>query len=804
MPITANVPYGQGVPTVSAEIQQPNDYLNVAGKDNPTTFGANIGQAMEQSGKAAEQFGSQAFHLADEAAQRNAELWAMDANTKGVQQMTKIWGDFGNSEGMDAVAKHEAYQTAIMKTYQDFVDSAPSPVTKVMLAQSLKQYTDWYQRAGQSHTSAQTKVVQDNIVANNIDNTITQANVFRNDLDAMERLVNAAGTDAKALAFSRFAGTKELRDQMDPDHGAQVDAAVNNAYLETRGKAAFNIVKTGLAENDITGAANAYSRLKMIKNASGNDVPGIDGASMAQIETMLKPKLEEATAHDIALRSRAASGQPLPPGEGYMLPVNYTPPAGLKWSVASSDQGIPGQPSTGNVGTDIVTAGKSFGASNAAIMGVLNNAHAESGLNPSARGGAGEQGVFQLKPGNGRLPEFQAAYPGSTSVADQARFVFDTMEREMPGFKDITDPRQATAAVMRVFEKPADQSDNELARRTAFGSKSQAIMDGVSPTSIHIVPNNGETDMTKAGVAQRHAGALNADMALTADNPTIQQKAMIWENRFKQVDQATTAASILQQTAHETDVIGKYQLIAQQCAQAGKPLPGNYYSGINTEDVSDKVKAGLYEYANQHIIDAARATAKTYGPGFMDVINSILLPAGAQGRVNSDTDIIGIMGQHPDQLTPSGLNESFRFLKMAHDQPGQAEEIAAFLKGVKSRISNSTVDFNDPHGDMLYSKWVSTALPQIYDGLAKGKSMAELTKDDSPIVTSIPQRTSANNIGPAINQGASVLNPPDINTLEGLKYAVAHGFDRNEAGRIAIQRGWAAAQPKVLPPGDTE
>lgn len=131
----------------------------------------------------------------------------------------------------------------------------------------------------------------------------------------------------------------------------------------------------------------------------------------------------------------------------------------------------------GAIGERVAQTLRNRGWSEPAIVGALNNSLTESSWNPTATGEAGERGLFQFHPRT-HLPAFRASYGGDFSPEAQANYVADAIEKDMPEYPQIGDPRTATARFLRGFERPKDQGEGQLAARLANTSASLAALNG--------------------------------------------------------------------------------------------------------------------------------------------------------------------------------------------------------------------------------------------------------------------------------------------------------------------------------------
>jgi hypothetical protein len=170
------------------------------------------------------------------------------------------------------------------------------------------------------------------------------------------------------------------------------------------------------------------------------------------------------------------------------------PPAAQAAPPAQPSQPSPVQPSADEYGRAAPAAGKhtvaqtlysafkSRGWTDAAAVGATANALDESNLNPTAAGDQGtSHGAFQFHQGS-HLEAYRnfansiGADPTNPRV--QADYVGEWVDRHMPGYGQMIDPRAATDAFMTGFERPADQTPGR--RFSKVGEAEQLILPAIT------------------------------------------------------------------------------------------------------------------------------------------------------------------------------------------------------------------------------------------------------------------------------------------------------------------------------------
>jgi hypothetical protein len=148
---------------------------------------------------------------------------------------------------------------------------------------------------------------------------------------------------------------------------------------------------------------------------------------------------------------------------------------------------------------------------------------------------------------------------------------------------------------------------------------------------------------------------------------------------------------------------------------------------------------------------------------------------------------------------------------MAHEQPGQSLMIEQFLKTAQSQIKGPLggTGFSSPQVEQAYSKWLNQALPQLYKGIDEGKSIAELTKEGSPLMDSIEKAkpTLADRINDKSTPNTAKafsfnINNYDITSSQGIE-AARQAITQTYQNSSKTARDWDKAHEALskLPSG---
>jgi hypothetical protein len=247
----------------------------------------------------------------------------------------------------------------------------------------------------------------------------------------------------------------------------------------------------------------------------------------------------------------------------------------------------------------------------------------------------------------------------------------------------------------------------------------------------------------KSGMLISKATTLDQIDKDYADNPALASAIRAHVNeRFAVANQVQQSAMLAQENWRNTTAAGFASEVVKSTLPEAEPLGPDFYSRVakaGDQGLSASTVEGLFKFGRSASQDALSQTAKDYGSGFLDVVRKMNLPADDPERISNDNQLISYLGENPDSLRPTGVSEASKFLKMAHEQPGQATMIEGFLKTGQDKILGQLKipGMTDPVKDKKYSDWLNQALPQLYKGISEGKSIAELTKDGSPLAESM-------------------------------------------------------------------
>lgn len=251
-------------PSVSPDVQQPDDYLRVAA--NPNAFGANIGEALQGAALDVGHTLVSLQSLQDET----------DATTKSAGYAAAaipLREQFYGLKGQAAVDAAPAYQKSLLDLRDQTIAAAGNPLTQKLVSQDMQRQTAYALNDIAPFVIKQTE-------AASIDASTGRASVMANSAVGVRN-------DPTQVASMAMAGAGEIQ-KMGEIQGWDPDtiAAKQATYLG----ATYQKVIGTLALED-PARANA-----MFQSVQGQ----LDGASQMRIAEELKPKLLESQSTSIA------------------------------------------------------------------------------------------------------------------------------------------------------------------------------------------------------------------------------------------------------------------------------------------------------------------------------------------------------------------------------------------------------------------------------------------------------------------------------------------------------------------------
>lgn len=250
----------------------PDDYQRI--ESSPADFGGLIGEAAQRAGAHIEQ-GLQTLQSSIAFKQdMTNELYANDASTEGMKNLSQVWGQYNTLEGRAAHDAWPDYQKQIQDTYQQTIDAAPNPQAKEYLSRSMKQMTDRYLQSGQQYADTAWKQWYTQSANSRGNELSNQAVIARQDPKAFDMLVHA-GVDEAMKPLDATGADPTQRD------------AATRAFVGTTVK---NAVDSFVLENKLGSAVT------MLQQYSGK----MDANNRIAVERVLAPKIKEVNAQSAA------------------------------------------------------------------------------------------------------------------------------------------------------------------------------------------------------------------------------------------------------------------------------------------------------------------------------------------------------------------------------------------------------------------------------------------------------------------------------------------------------------------------
>lgn len=289
------------IPEVSANGPVQNLQMNV--RANPADFGGLVGEAEQRAASQIGQGGQEMMQAGMYRRDLTNEIWANDANTAAMKQMTDAWSDYNKLEGRAAQDALPKFQDQVNSIYSDALSKAPSLQTQAMLSRTTRQMADWYLKSGQNYADQQWKTWQDKSALDGSKAFYSQAALAVNDPKAMDTFLNSGDDQIRKLGEQK-GYDKQTTDVM---------------VSQGRGAAVKDIVAQKVLDGDATGAKaildkysdqmDAASRLEANRVIHGH-LRAIDAQKEAD-DTLSKLGLGGATSQTSQAPAGTASpGQP--------------------------------------------------------------------------------------------------------------------------------------------------------------------------------------------------------------------------------------------------------------------------------------------------------------------------------------------------------------------------------------------------------------------------------------------------------------------------------------------------------------
>lgn len=202
----------------------------------------------------------------------------------------------------------------------------------------------------------------------------------------------------------------------------------------------------------------------------------------------------------------------------------------------------------------------------------------------------------------------------------------------------------------------------------------------------------------------------------------------------------------------------------------------------------------------------------TYGPGFWNAYQAVHAADGDPNKI-TDPSVLYPRGGPGGDLTVAGIDKLSAEIALRRTPEGEAEAEMrkAMFSTARAELTHDDFGLKDPQGNLLFQRFLASALPAYDAGRKAGKTPVQLLNPDSPDYVGKVLQTlrrspaqvaadldAANNASPAAPQAA-----PDLTTQDGIVGAYRAGrIPRATAAQLLLDHGFAAAPAAPRPAGD--
>lgn len=756
------VPEGDEIPSVTPTEGASTNGFNV--QATPNAFGADVASSISQVSQ-------EAAHQFIDRQQLTNELMANDASTEYMKTATKLYGDFSQNEGKNAVAALPDFQNKLQKTWQDTIATMPSPEAKMMLDRGTRFNVNRYFQMGQNYADSQLRKWSDQSSLDKADEHTNQAALNVNDPPSMDLHIDAGANEIQTLA----------------QHRGMDDDAASALVSKYKGGAVAKIADSLIATGNPGQAQQVLEKYK----------DQIDVGSRLAIQTRLKPILLDQQAQSEAQKWLTPGDTPnQAPAVQAMQATNYLN------AVAHVESG--NNPSAVNPGSGAFSKYQFMPAT----------AHG-LGISPQSSPADIDQAMVKFTDENrsalaaslGRPPTDPELYVAhAEGAAGAAALLKNPTLSAVDALSPLygNDPSKAAAAVTGVGGNPnmtagqltgmlqqrlggADQSTPAVGRSAVTGMKA----DTLEQISQHYQDNPQLGAKVAALVKTQFANAQMAELAAIQAQKEQQEKVS-----------SGITADILQGKMQTTDAQGNPVSMIDNIAQQTR-------MGNLTSERAEQ----LSNFAEVHMKHTTDGDAVTYGPAFWDTFKRMNLPDSDPNKI-SNSDQIFALGNNG--LTVSGVDKATALLKDKRQGPaGEAETtmMHTFLANAKGQISGADegLGIKDPKGEQNFLRFQGQFFPALQAGKQAGKSVPDMLNPDSKDYLGKSIETfkrpmaqwmadiGASNTVPGMDAEAP---KPDLTTREGVLAEYKAGHLPREAARSMLLKfpGVVGGEPVPVVP----
>lgn len=675
----AAVPY-TGHPSVEPSGNPPaNDYQNIT--VSPRAFGAQIGEGLEQAGKASLQTGE---FFGQAAADDQSNKWQREADnllygTGEAGPDGKIDRGYIGLTGEDALRARPQLEQKLDALREKYRSGLPFARSELQFDGFTRHYQSVLLRAAGSHAEQQAKVygvsVNDATLANG-DRTI--ANNYNNDehfLHMMEDQRHAAVKKAELQGTSREGAVAEADSR-------SVQARLNGALAQHDLPAAAQIFKQygNLLDDKVrpayqthirAGAVNADADAALAR-AEGRAPSATTTGPRAPLSGNLADRIIGAESGDRDIKNPLSSAS----GPGQFIDATWlsmlksTAPEVAEGKTDAQILALKGDRPLARQMT------AAYAAQNADFL--------------SARGLPTDDGALYLAHFLG--PAGAAKVLSADPATPMRDLVSAEVLRANPNIAGMTAAgvRQLTAS--RVGAQPNTAPDQMQGQPTAPVAGARPA--GNAPTVPPGIPAPGVADLAVA--QQENATRLAQTLANLADDPGLASnpEASAAAERKAKAKYNVREVALTGQMKAITEARNAAATDYMRRMMPGKPID----AGILDEMAADpKLDAPTLENLSRAYIAQTRATAEgdtaKFGPKFFDARNRIYLPDSDVNKIRDPSQIIAMANPKPDgsqELTLAGSEKLITELRgRTPDHTAFEEHRKEFIKGVTPLIDKS-------------------------------------------------------------------------------------------------------------------
>lgn len=765
MPVQPDSPYGTygSVPTVTPEVNSPNDYLNV--QADPNAFGAQIAQAGERVGANIGKVGDEAQQYAIKSARMATEAKANDViANQWAPQVAQLSGAYQQKQGLDAVAGLQPFQDGLRNLHAQYLEQATSPYEGELLGNYMTRHIAQEMDGAQRHQDQQMTSYED-----------TSHKAFVETLSG-NVIANYNNPDVVDQAHQSIDGQIQKHGM---DRGLSQDI-IDEQKRQTWGETIKSSVSRAVANGDVPTASKLYEENK----------ENIPGQQQLEIDRLLHTENMRQFGANAA--KALMSGQPIPSAPAGTAPhvaatvvtaaqsAGVDPNHALTVARIESDMGQ-------NVGKrgDIGQTGKGGDLNEQATNMATELKKSETvATNALGRPSQPWEQYVCYQQGAGGGPALLTADP-TTKAVDALNPLYSTPKQALSAVVNNGGNASMTSAQFLDLIKNKYTTQAARAQCDIPQGSTAPIADPVAPaTTTQPAPSSLADAITvpheTGGIAaQQGATPTQALLQLDKVYPDLLQKA----NAIPNLDQREAALTGLEQQhkiykaasdAYATGLINTAsQLAVNPKFTSMDQVPADLSSAL----IADHPQTLTYlearaNYNAEHAAGASTKDGREYGVGFYDLFKKIHADASDPDHISSVTQLQSHVGKDGD-LTIAGYDKLSKELqgKGTPDGDAEAKMREQTFKVVKRMVSgqDELVGLKDAKGEEIFNHAMPLVYKAISDAQAKGIPFYEMYDPESKNwvgnVARGLKRSQAQQAADMINNNDGASAPRTLDTI---------------------------------------